>query len=174
MDFRVYKNELGFENLALFSEDGKYRYGLSRDWKEDGPVIVFVMLNPSIGDEKRLEQTTAGCMKRAINWNYAGMIVINLFAYIATKPEELKQIQDPVGPDNDSWIKTLVEVLPSDAKIVAAWGNHGKLYNRDREVLKLLKERDIYCLGMNMDKSPKHPLHMSHSIPLQLWRTASE
>lgn len=35
---------------ALFSECGRYRYLLVRQWKNSGPTAVFVLLNPSTAD----------------------------------------------------------------------------------------------------------------------------
>ena len=160
----------GFSTCAIFAENSKYRYSLSRDWEMGNKMIVWIMLNPSIGDEKVLEQTTAGCMKRSQMWGFSGMIVVNLFALVATKPEILKKTPGAIGPLNDFMISTTVSNVTEGDRIVAAWGSHGKHLGRDQEVLNLLEGRDLYCLGVNKDGTPKHPLHVSHSTPPELWR----
>jgi len=57
---------------------------------------------------------------------------------------------------------------------IAAWGNNGKLNERDKQVTALLKDRDLYSLGINKDGSPRHPLHLSHSIQPELWCGAGD
>ena len=159
---------------ATFSEDGTYRYVLSRDWEANGKLIVWIMLNPSIGDDSILERTTAGCLKRSQAWGFGAMIVLNLFAYISTDPKELKIVEDPIGKFNNGFIQVIGRNSPEDALFIAAWGNHGKHLNRDKEVAELLGTRDLYCLGINKDGSPRHPLHMSHSIHPELWCGAGD
>ena len=38
---------------------------------------------------------------------------------------------DPVGPDNDRWLR---KVLPRRARVVCAWGNHGAYLGRGKKV----------------------------------------
>jgi len=173
LEFRKGESD-GLPTAAIFSADGKYRYMLSRDWASDGKIIVWIMPNPSIGDEKILEATTAGCMKRAKDWGYAGMVVLNLFALIATDPDELKRTPNAVGEFNDSFIRAVANRAVEDTTYIVAWGNQGKHLDRDKEVTLLLSDKDFYCLGVNKDGSPRHPLHMSHSIRPELWRGADE
>jgi hypothetical protein len=164
----------GLTGGAVFSDDEKYRYVLSRDWNENGNIIVWIMLNPSIGDDTKLERTTAGCMKRSLAWNFSGMVVINLFAYIATNPNELKQVKDPIGDLNNGFISGIGRDAPDNTVFVAAWGNNGNFMNRDKEVVEMLQNRDLYCLGITQEGNPRHPLHMSHSIRPELWCGAGD
>jgi hypothetical protein len=174
LDFRHTLNEYDLPNSAVFSEDGRYRYILGRDWEPFGRTIVWIMLNPSIGNEFILESTTAGCMTRAQKWGYAGMIVLNLFALIETDPEKLKRTPEAIGPLNNKVIESINLQAPEDSVFIAAWGNHGKHLGRDIEVTNMLNDRDLYCLGTNKNGTPRHPLHMSHSIRPELWRGAGE
>ena len=65
----------------------------------------------------------------------------NLFAYRSTDPRELEKTKDPIGLENDAWLKQ----ISKDAGIViAAWGNHGSLFGRSREVVNMLP--NLYCL----------------------------
>ena len=58
----------------------------------------------------------------------------NLFAYRATLPEVMKATSDPVGPDNDEYLRALA----ADAGVVvAAWGANGTHKGRDAEVREL-------------------------------------
>ncbi|MGN7312423.1 DUF1643 domain-containing protein [Alkalicoccobacillus gibsonii] len=64
---------------------------------------------------------------------------------------------EPVGTENDAAI--LAAVYGADL-IVAAWGTMGNRMQRDRAVLKLLKEKDVYCLSTTRDGHPRHPLYV--------------
>lgn len=156
---------------ATFSDDLRYRYMLSRFWGSD-PAVTFIMLNPSTGDERNLEATTAGCASRARKWGYGGIVVANLFALISTDPKVLAKSADPIGPLNNAFIDNLQTLnVHTDGKIICAWGKHGRLNNREQEVLKLLKGVPLYALDLNKDGTPRHPLHMSHSKEPGIWFT---
>ena len=83
----------------------------------------------------------------------------NLFAYRATLPEVMKATSDPVGPDNDEYLRALA----ADAGVVvAAWGANGTHKGRDAEVRKLLPE--LHCLALTKDGHPGHPLYLRKTL----------
>jgi hypothetical protein len=153
---------------AFFSPCERYRYGLWRSVNLAGAgVAVFVMLNPSTANSTTDDPTIRRCSGFARAWGYRMLRVVNLYALRATHPRELgfadgqrRSLFDAIGQDNDSWIRSAVR----DANIViAAWGNHGYAASRDREVLTLLADRDLRCIGRNKSGSPKHPLYVPKS-----------
>jgi len=78
----------------------------------------------------------------------------NLFAYRATDPNDMKAEKDPIGPENNEWLKQ----LSNDAGlVVAAWGNNGSYLGRSEQVKKLLP--NIHCLKRNKSGEPAHPLY---------------
>jgi hypothetical protein len=79
----------------------------------------------------------------------------NLFAYRATDPKILKQVSDPIGPDNDVW---LARLRAEADRVIAAWGNLGALHSRASTVAGGL--RPLYCLGYTTSGAPKHPLYV--------------
>jgi hypothetical protein len=83
------------------------------------------------------------------------MEIVNLFAYRATKAEELKCSAKPVGRNNDRWIATAI----SEAALsIACWGNHGELLGRSDKILDRYPK--LLCLGINASGAPKHPLYI--------------
>ena len=151
------------ERLAHISRDGKYRYMLVRRWGKGYRYLCFVMLNPSTADALVDDATIRKCIGWAKRFGYDGIIVVNLFAYRATNPEALKQVVDPVGPHNDKWILYAVECA---AKIICAWGNNGKLLDRNVEVLKLMRWWNLYCFKLSKTGQPVHPLYQSYKRKL--------
>lgn len=122
---------------AYISEDGVYRYSLTRDWDETLPVMLFVMLNPSTADAVVDDQTIRRCIGFAERAYMGGLEVVNLFAFRATDPKEMKAAPDPVGPENN----TVIRQALSEAKtVVCAWGAHGSFQGRAQDVLTLIRD----------------------------------
>jgi hypothetical protein len=142
---------------ALISPCGTYRYRLERMWQEAGPVLAFVMLNPSTADGKVDDPTIRRCIHFAKAWGYGGLIVGNLFALRATDPAELYEHADPVGPDNDMH---LAEIAQDSHQTVMAWGAHMIAVQRGVKVAAM-SWRNPCALKITKDGHPGHPLYVS-------------
>lgn len=154
-------------SYAEISLCNTYRYFLQRTWDINNKMMTFIMLNPSKADALKDDPTIRKCVMLAKKENCSGIYVINLFALRSSNPEELYIHNDPVGPENNFWIN---KIAKQSQIIVAAWGNHGHFLNRDIEVLNTLKSLGLklYCLGLNKNGSPKHPLARSINIDTKL------
>jgi hypothetical protein len=149
------------ESWASYSPCGTYRYELVRRWGS-GPLLRFVMLNPSTATHLVDDRTVARCRRRAQDLGYAGLLVQNMFAFRATKPAALRRADDPVGPGNDAVLGRPSEPV---AATVVAWGIHGALHGRSTAVLDVLPG-DVTCLGITRDGHPRHPLYVAGAQPL--------
>lgn len=146
---------------VTFSPCRTYRYTLRIVWDESLPVAAFVGLNPSTADEYQDDPTIRRCKGFAQSWGCGGMLMLNLFAFRATDPAEMKRAADPIGPDN-----RLAEFLDTcTGPRVACWGTHGSHAGRAAFIAPLLPE--LQCLGKNADGSPKHPLYLKADTALQ-------
>ncbi len=154
-------NGLLVNKNATFSDCRKYRYGLSRTWNGKKKTILFIGLNPSTANEKIDDPTIRRCINYAQNWGYGSLLMVNLFAYRATMPSELKNVKNPIGNDNDLQI---IELSKKADIAVAAWGNEGTLLNRDKEVKKILP--NLMCLKINKSGQPSHPLYQKKDLKL--------
>jgi len=74
---------------ATFSACGRFRYRLSRTWRP-GPPLLFVMLNPSTADAREDDPTLRRCLGFAQRAGFGALEVVNLFAYRATDPRDLR------------------------------------------------------------------------------------
>ncbi len=150
---------------AVLSSCQTYRYALRRVWDPSLPTVFFIGLNPSTADAQTEDPTLRVCLGYARRWGFGSLLLGNLFAYRSTDPAVLKQVADPVGPDNDRWLST----LEAEATLtLCAWGNqkHSPL-GRDRQVLAQLK--DPYCLVQLKTGDPGHPLYKpAHLDPVRL------
>lgn len=140
---------------ACLSPDRVYRYWLSRVWDESLPHLTVIGLNPSTADETVDDPTIRRCLGYAKSWGLGGLTMLNLFAYRATDPREMKAASDPVGPDNDAFLR-----LYTEGVILAAWGAHGAYRGRGDEVRRILSNRPLHCLGVTNAGQPKHPLYL--------------
>ncbi len=163
--YRISKGTV--ESGAIFDKQEKYRYLLWRQWISDQSVarsatVLFIMLNPSTADEMKNDPTIARCAQLSKLWGFERAEIVNLFAFKATQPQVLKRASDPVGPDNDQFI---LDAAQRADCIIAAWGNHGTLLQRDEEVLRLIRERHrIWCFGKTKVGAPKHPLYLGYGV----------
>ncbi len=149
---------------AIFSPCRRYRYVLWRRWCDTGPNVFFIGLNPSTADECQNDPTIRRCLGFARRWQYGSMCVANLFAYCATKPDDLKRAADPTGPENRAWLTALA----SNADLViACWGNMGVYQNRSSEVQRMLGV--VHCLRLNGSGEPAHPLYLKSDLKPTRW-----
>lgn len=153
-------------NGATLSPCGKYRYTLWRTvddgmFATGGNVCCFVMLNPSVADHSTDDPTIRRCMDFTLSWGYRKLYVVNLFAFRATFPIELRKTrEDPIGPDNDKAIMLAAEA--SDL-IICGWGSHGSLRSREVHVLKMLRDaghKTHYLKKSLRTGQPWHPLFL--------------
>lgn len=156
------------QRSAIFSPCRTWRYTLEREWDEDLPRLMFVLLNPSTADEKHDDPTNRRGMGFAREWGYGSIVFTNLFAFRTPYPKELKKARDPIGPDNDTVIFN--QACYAD-KVVLAWGTHGVYRERNQEVIAVLAGTfDLYCLGTTKHWHPKHPLYLKATTKLEHWK----
>ncbi|MBD2319872.1 DUF1643 domain-containing protein [Phormidium tenue] len=153
---------------AVIDKTGLYRYSLWREWDIDKSKIVFIMLNPSKADASIDDPTLRRCINFANSWGFGSLIVVNLFAFRTASPLELKKVDNPIGKQNDRYLK---KAIKSADRVVVAWGNNGKLMQRDRFVLELLSKHNIqpHCLGITKSGYPCHPLYVLFSNHLSVY-----
>lgn len=139
---------------AKLSECRKYRYALWRIWDDSKPYAMFIGLNPSTADETEDDPTINRCINYSKDWGYGGLCMANLFAFRATDPVDMMASDEPIGSDNDEWIKKLAKEA---GVIVAAWGNDGSHLDRSKKVMDMIS--DLMCLKLNKTGEPAHPLY---------------
>ena len=147
---------------ARFSRCRKYRYSLERQWQRGEGRVLFIGLNPSTADHRRDDPTIRRCVNFAHEWGFAAVQVVNLFAYRATYPADLKAAADPVGKRNNYWLRR--SHRQADLT-VACWGNDGQFQDRAAQVLDMLD--DLYCLQVNQSRQPAHPLYQRADVSPQ-------
>lgn len=156
---------------TVISECGQYRYQLVRKPRIEMPektTALFIMLNPSTADASLDDPTIRRCRAFADFWGCAGITVANLYALRATNPEELLKHTDPIGPENDEY---LVRLVREYGDVVCAWGNNAMKDRADYFIRMALKHNSrLWCLGVNKNGAPKHPLYIKADTKLTRFR----
>ena len=152
---------------AVFSDCRKYRYVLIRNLNRGTGTVVFIGLNPSTADENINDPTIQRCITFARDWGFSRLVMLNLFAFKATKPKDMLASEAPIGTDNDEYLSSWCSRAD---KTVLCWGNHGKHMNRDNQVLDRIGVGH-YCLGVNRNNTPKHPLYLRRDTRLCCYAT---
>lgn len=153
------KKEDNYQSSAIFSEDRKYRYALSRTWDFDKPAVMFVMLNPSTANENDNDPTVRRCIEFAKQWGYGTLHITNLFALVATDPKELATNDNPIGENNHSYIK---EYGKKSKAVVFAWGANTLIKNAHLTVANMFPL--AYCLQKTAKGAPQHPLYVKGDV----------
>lgn len=161
-----------FDNAA-FSPCGLFRYSLTRNWAgTDHDRVCFIMLNPSTADADKDDPTIRSCVR--IARNFAGSLcVVNLFAYRATDQRKLLYARDPIGPENNKYIR---EAVRDSDLVFAAWGVERPLYKPRAAAVRamlLALGKEIYCLGITKDGYPRHPLFVAGTTAAQVYNLGS-
>lgn len=158
---------LPFDQNAVISDCGRYRYLLTRQVGPGSRTATFIMLNPSTADATTDDPTIRRCIGFARRWGCGKLAVLNLFAFRATSPADMKRDNDPVGPENREWFDRSLQA-PHAGQVICAWGVHGEHMGQDRAVLGWLEEHGVepFALGITRDGHPKHPLYLPNSAEL--------
>lgn len=147
---------------ATFSPCRTYRYTLTREWEPLLPMLQVVGLNPSTADETTDDPTIRRCIGFARTWGCGSLVMTNLFAFVATDPDVMKRVSDPIGPENDA---AIAEVASRAGRVLAAWSFHGRFRDRDVSAVRLLP--NLMCLGRTKNGLPRHPLYMrADTVPV--------
>ncbi|MFA5490202.1 MAG: DUF1643 domain-containing protein [Candidimonas sp.] len=154
---------------AILSDDHKHRFWLSRQWAT-GPLVIFVMHNPSTADADIDDPTIRRCIAFAEQWGYGGLGVVNRFSIRSSNPDDLWKTAYPNHQINDKILNHVVEKCES---IVAAWGKHGKnayqrsvISERDNFIFNLCHryKRNISYIEVTKEGIPRHPLYLKGNL----------
>lgn len=153
-----------------FSPCGHYRYALSEIWNSGGPLVLWILMNPSVACTDYSDPTLRKTGTFSRSWGYGGQLVGNVHAYRATDKNKLLDVDDPVGPNND---KHILSMAAQAERVVLAFGKPPKkLQARGRQVVELLKNHQglSYLRLLKDEETPEHPLYIPGNQKPQPWK----
>ena len=149
---------------ATFSDDRRYRFQLGRIWDEALPLCNGLFMNPSDADHLHLDPTTERFKTRCQKLGFGGFIVTNIHAFIETKQNEIRTIDDPSGEGND---ETILEVASRCAMVLCGYGANDwsrPHADRIRDMLVAHCPEKLYCLRLTKRGQPEHPLYLRYDL----------
>jgi hypothetical protein len=154
---------------AVLSVDGLFRYELRRSCGLGEGKVTWVMFNPSTADAEVNDPTIRRCIDFSQRWGFAEMIVVNLLPIRSPDPKEAwawhRSYTDFGYPAPEFFTNAeyIDRAADESEKVIAAWGSlAGDLgwSTRDNHAIA------FWCLGINSDGQPKHPLYVAKAQPL--------
>ncbi|MCZ0811177.1 MAG: DUF1643 domain-containing protein [Pseudomonadota bacterium] len=155
---------------ASFSECGRYRQSLTRDWTPAGTTpraVLFIGMNPSVAAAEVSDPTCHRELIFARDWGFTRYLKGNMLDWRATSPRDIPA--DPAAACSPANIPALLEMAQESELIVMAYG---KLHKRFRPVVQdvigamVATGKPLKCLGLNQDGSAKHPLYLRKDTAL--------
>ncbi|MFO7771337.1 DUF1643 domain-containing protein [Roseovarius gahaiensis] len=156
---------------ATFSECGRYRQALTRDWTPEGAApraVLFVGMNPSVAAADVSDPTCHRELMFARDWGFTRYLKGNVLDWRATLPKDIPA--DPALACSPANIRALVDMAHEAELIVLAYGKlHKRFQPVVQEVLRAMQAtgKPLQCLGLNKDGSAKHPLYLRKDTPLR-------
>lgn len=150
---------------ADISEDGLYRYWLSRRLGMGERTVLFVGLNPSTADAEQDDPTIRRCVGFARSWGFDWLFMGNVCAYRSTDPKALASLDElaAVGPGNQDALKWMTQRAEL---VVAAWGQNKLSAYAQTLADTIMALPHARCLGQTKSGAPKHPLYLRSDSPL--------
>ena len=151
---------------AVISSCGQYRYLLTRHPGLQPRIATFIMLNPSTADAEKDDQTIRKCIGFTRLLGCGTLQVVNLFAYRARYPRDMKKAIDPVGPDNAEHVRRAVQ--EAVGPVICAWGAQGGYRDQDRTMMRWLAEAGVvpFAYALTKEGHPQHPLLIPYKAEL--------
>lgn len=158
---------------AELSLDGLYRWKLGRIVTQGDKIALWIGVNPSTADAEYDDQSIRKLYGFGERLGIREWMVGNLFAYRAADVNELAHAPDPVGVACDTYLREMVNRADL---VIAGWGRIDKvpsaLRHRVTEVVQLVNQagKQLMCWGTCQDGSPRHPLMIPYTTPLEMWQ----
>jgi len=119
----------------------KDRTSLTRCWDDSKEGIYVIMWKPSTANAQTDDRTIKRLCKILKNNDFGSVFVFNMHIDVC---------DDIAG-------------IPNGSKVLVSWGNKLKPKESKKKIKKLRKKFNLYCLGVNVNNTPKLPTYLSNN-----------
>lgn len=147
------------KNKAIYSDDEKYRYSLTKIWDENKPEATFIGINPSDATELIMDRTVMNLTNHLIGKGFGKVEAVNLFAYRSKDQKGLINREDEYEKHNIDYIK---KALKNSELIIVGWGRDAENNPKYKATIagvkeELKKHKDIVkCFKDKQGKINRH------------------
>jgi len=154
----IYKNDTANKNRFVLGVKGKR-------------PLICIGINPSTATPEKLDNTLTAVSPRALDYEFDGWIMLNVYPQRATNPNNLhKRMNKMIHQQNMLEIEKIFRQYP-DAHIWAAWGNLIEKRDFLKTCLKdiILLSQDHACKWISVGTiskqgHPHHPLYLKKDL----------
>lgn len=144
-------------SYVIDSTDRQYRHSLTINVTEGSKSICWIALYPSKRSIKK-DVTINRCISLTQSFEYNRLTIVSLFDLKAMSTSEILTHSRPFSDVCDTFI--LQQAVNSDL-VIAAWGDEGKLFDRDLTVENKLREIRVYLHVLKLT-SKGNPAKLCH------------
>ena len=107
-------------NETVFSDDGLHRLLLHKQWDNEKPSAMIIMINPNSADNLSMDMTTMLVVNNLNRLDFGSVDIVNLYTRITPKIHfRFYSDEDLLHPDNDTMILESAEKADKIIEIVA-------------------------------------------------------
>lgn len=144
------------KTTVVYNDDKTHRYLLRKEWDENLPEAMVLMLSPSVAGTVSVDRTTMLVLENLERLHYGKVSIVNLFSAINGKRTE-----NELDDENLAYITEAAERAESIVYAVGTGGDGNKaVLKQQRDVLNLLipwKDK-MKCITDANGKKFYHPL----------------
>lgn len=169
-----------YTKYASLSDDKRHRFLLTRKWKtqkEERYIlglygeVLWILLNPSNANDTIDDPTIKKIVTFTDRMGFTSLSVVNLYSYISSSPAVLwnEQTREERKDLNFAYIKAAADKA---TRIMFTWGDYQVAHTMGAKITAMLLangNRIFYCLGKNVNGSPKHPVRLSYSTQVEVY-----
>ncbi|NRD64768.1 DUF1643 domain-containing protein [Corallococcus exiguus] len=154
--------------------DAQHRIRLEFWWDRRLPPLIAIGQNPSKASRDRSDPTVTRCARRAHLLGLGGLVMLNLFAYVATHPSDLwaSKRNDAIEAKNLAEIRRMLEAHPAAEVLFAPGWDKEPAHRAMAAVVEEIvrgKGRKLQCLGTTAKGFPRHPSRCGYDVGLVEW-----
>lgn len=160
--------EKSIKSTAIVSDDGNYRYRLTRVWDSNKERVAVIMLNPSKANELKSDKTVMNITNFLIDNDFGSVDIVNLFSYMSTDSSKLHKREEQFERYNNTYIQLAFEEADI---IIIAWVRDDTKYIKKRkiEIEKMLipYKSKTKCFKDSEGIKPRHPRDLGDKWTLE-------
>lgn len=144
------------QTTVVYNDDKTHRYLLRKEWNENLPEAMVLMLSPSVANTVSVDRTTMLVLENLERLNFGKVSIVNLFSALNGKRTEAE-----LDDENLAFITQAAEHSEIVIYAVGTGGDGNKtVLKQQRDILNLLNpwKSKMKCIADKFGKKFYHPL----------------
>lgn len=174
---RIEYHECAADCVTAMNAHGICPHAEGHRCDDERPRFVFIGYNPSIAggmDDLADDPTSRRCISFARACGASDMVMVNLATQIATDPDDMMLMADPIGPMADEALRVAAAFCQPQGRMIAAWGTpKGKTATKNLMQARMLAVKrmgfPLHYMRLTQSGFPEHPLYLPATLRPVAW-----